>query len=570
MSESRSDIELLREFAERASESAFEALVQRHADLVFATAMRRVGQEAVAQEITQDVFIALARKAAWLGDGSSLAGWLYKATLHKANHWWRGEMRRRQRENTAAELNTTMKDDQAPLNAMQTVLDDGLLTLGEGERQALLLRFLERYSHREIGTILGIGEDAARKRVDRGVTRLTDFFRQRGLAVGSTALVVSALESAAGNAPLGLVGQVTHAAFAQTRRGLLNWVVDRLGRFLYPSRVQTVTLCTALILGPGLWQGARWFSAIQEQHRIEGLFTALKQERDSITKERMRTERELRRVSNRLTQLQVMTKYSTSLTEANLDPRLFHWDESTDYVRVSKSALRWLSFKNPDQEEERTLNTYGAPISPTLLGALGLDSKQQDRVQAFCQMQIQNYLSAARARSYLTHFASLGPGHEYITLNENSRAWVTPALAPEESARWTRLFENGLSSLIGAERTQILLRNANDDSSLSTCLQRFGSEDCAIMVTPFPNGECQVCRQSRFRDGKPRWYCTRTIPISAAVSPLLPQPPGSSAAMAEVELWHALKGLSLPAELTDYLAQWTAAHSGPSEQPLTR
>jgi len=43
MSELPPDKDLLREFTDRWSEGAFEALVQRHADLVFATALRRVG-----------------------------------------------------------------------------------------------------------------------------------------------------------------------------------------------------------------------------------------------------------------------------------------------------------------------------------------------------------------------------------------------------------------------------------------------------------------------------------------------------------------------------------------------
>lgn len=73
MSELLPDHELLREFTVCRSESAFEALVKRHVDLVYATALRRVGEETTAQEITQDVFIALANKAAWLRHENSLS-----------------------------------------------------------------------------------------------------------------------------------------------------------------------------------------------------------------------------------------------------------------------------------------------------------------------------------------------------------------------------------------------------------------------------------------------------------------------------------------------------------------
>jgi len=67
------DRDLLREFSKQRSESAFQTLVQRHADLVFATAMRWVGEAAAAQEVMQDVFIALANRATWpCGEGVRL------------------------------------------------------------------------------------------------------------------------------------------------------------------------------------------------------------------------------------------------------------------------------------------------------------------------------------------------------------------------------------------------------------------------------------------------------------------------------------------------------------------
>ena len=58
---------LLREFAATRSESAFAALVRQHLNLVFATALRQVGDRRLAEEISQDVFAALAKKAGALG-----------------------------------------------------------------------------------------------------------------------------------------------------------------------------------------------------------------------------------------------------------------------------------------------------------------------------------------------------------------------------------------------------------------------------------------------------------------------------------------------------------------------
>ena len=93
MIEPTADWDLLSEFTERKSEPAFHALVQRHINLVFATASRRLGDAAMAEEVTQDVFITLARKAKWMRKEISLTGWLYKTTLLMARQTWRANLR---------------------------------------------------------------------------------------------------------------------------------------------------------------------------------------------------------------------------------------------------------------------------------------------------------------------------------------------------------------------------------------------------------------------------------------------------------------------------------------------
>src|SRR5438477_7593241 len=108
MDDGRTDFELLREFIS-GNQRAFAETVRRHLDLVYATALRKVENEQAAEEIAQNVFSVLARKAWQFGPGDSLASWLYRATLLETKEWWRGEIRRRHREETAAELGTTMK-----------------------------------------------------------------------------------------------------------------------------------------------------------------------------------------------------------------------------------------------------------------------------------------------------------------------------------------------------------------------------------------------------------------------------------------------------------------------------
>src|SRR5205809_4745556 len=202
MSDRCQDFELLQRFTRDGEQSAFAGLVGRHLDLVFATALRKVEDAGAAQEVAQNVFAVLARKAWQFAPDDSLPAWLHKAALLESKSWLRGEMGRRRREETAAELGTTMKipEDQPAFNALVPMLDDALLSLREKDRTALLLRFYEKQSLRDVGTAFGVSEDTARKRVQSSLEKLSEFFKRRGFKTATVAATAAALQSNATSA----------------------------------------------------------------------------------------------------------------------------------------------------------------------------------------------------------------------------------------------------------------------------------------------------------------------------------------------------------------------------------
>src|SRR5580700_8448497 len=92
------DIALLREYVERGSEAAFAALVTRHINKVYSVALRHTRNPHAAEEITQVVFVILAKKSRQLGRGVILSGWLYQTARLAAITFIRGEIRRAQRQ----------------------------------------------------------------------------------------------------------------------------------------------------------------------------------------------------------------------------------------------------------------------------------------------------------------------------------------------------------------------------------------------------------------------------------------------------------------------------------------
>src|SRR5258706_1948502 len=95
------DPTLLREYALLNSEEAFAKLISRYVNLVYSVALRQVGDAHLAEEITQAVFIILARKADSLGDKTILPGWLCRTARYASANALTIQRRRQRREQEA-------------------------------------------------------------------------------------------------------------------------------------------------------------------------------------------------------------------------------------------------------------------------------------------------------------------------------------------------------------------------------------------------------------------------------------------------------------------------------------
>jgi len=209
----QTDSQLLRAYAEHRSEPAFAELVRRHVDFVYSAALRMVCDSHLAEDVTQGVFVALAKNFAQLADRPVLSGWLHRTAQNIAAQTVRTDVRRRAREQEAVAMNELLSAEPNALwEHIAPHLDAAIGELSEADRDALLLRYFERMSAREMAQTLGTSEDAAQKRVSRAVERLRDFFAKRGVTIGASGLVVVISANAVQAAPVGLAVTISTAA----------------------------------------------------------------------------------------------------------------------------------------------------------------------------------------------------------------------------------------------------------------------------------------------------------------------------------------------------------------------
>lgn len=205
------DLELLARYTRQNAEDAFAEIVRRHLDLVFSAALRQVRSPQLAEEVAQSAFTDLARQARSLAPDTVLAAWLYQVTRRTAIDVVRREARRQRREQTASHLDAMNATDNN-WTQVEPLLDEAMHALDDTDRTAVLLRYFENKSLREVGETLGTNEDAARKRVNRAVERLRDFFTNRGVAVGAGGLAGVISANAIQAAPMGLAPAITTSA----------------------------------------------------------------------------------------------------------------------------------------------------------------------------------------------------------------------------------------------------------------------------------------------------------------------------------------------------------------------
>ncbi len=241
---------LLREYVEHDSEEAFAMLVERHVNKVYSVALRHTRNPHQAEEITQAVFVILAKKSRNLSDRVIVSGWLYQTARLTAVTFIRSEIRRTRREQEAC-MQTILNERESDVwPHIAPLLDVAMVGLNETDRHAVVLRFFDGKSMREVGVALGASEDAARVRVNRSVEKLRRFFSKRGVVLPAAVLTAAISAHAVQAAPVALAKTAAAVAIAKgaTASGSTLTLVKGALKFMVWTKAKTAIVAGVVVL----------------------------------------------------------------------------------------------------------------------------------------------------------------------------------------------------------------------------------------------------------------------------------------------------------------------------------
>lgn len=197
------DLELLAEYARSRSHETFARVAERYIDLIYSAALRQTRDPHVAEDVTQAVLIILMNKSGKLAEGTIVPAWLLTVTRYAALDAIKMEARRKRREQQVATMNTEARaEEQTPQwEQVSPLLDAALMKLSVEDRDAVVLRYLLGKSPEEIAWVMGVSDQAARKRVSRALGRLRKLFARQGVAAGEAALGSTLLTHAVAVSP---------------------------------------------------------------------------------------------------------------------------------------------------------------------------------------------------------------------------------------------------------------------------------------------------------------------------------------------------------------------------------
>ncbi len=209
MPATETDITLLRRYTDHGDAEAFAVLVQRHRDMVFAVAVRVLGDSQRAEDVVQEAFGRLMRQPE--GVTRSVAAWLHKATTRLAIDAMRREAARARRERIHGTVHARRRQETSDWSEVSTEVDAAMARLDTADRDLLVRHFLQGKTQRELARELGVSNATLCRRIRFALDALRRQLDRRGVVTSMSSIggILFSLQAAsAPGFPAALLGEL--------------------------------------------------------------------------------------------------------------------------------------------------------------------------------------------------------------------------------------------------------------------------------------------------------------------------------------------------------------------------
>jgi RNA polymerase sigma-70 factor (ECF subfamily) len=315
-----------------APNSEESAALHRQIDLVYAFALRQTRDTEMAADVTQAVFLVLARKQK-AGHGPPekfIRGWLFKVASFAVREARRAAARRAHHERRAAmnapETVALTEKEKAELVAM---VDASMLRLSAMDREVIVRRYLQGESLADVAAAVGMSENTAGRRVARALAKLRKMVAGRGVHASSSVIAAVAGEQALVHAPASAVAGVVSATAAPQVAVLSNAVLT--GMLVMKAIKIGVVAAAVMAVCAGAWVEVRaWAQPAATQAQATAptdpaltVTSVLEENSDTLLQN----------------QLALFEKERFKIKTVQVDARVRQWRESPSEKQLVESLL---------------------------------------------------------------------------------------------------------------------------------------------------------------------------------------------------------------------------------------
>ena len=183
----RPDVELVR-LAANGDAAAFEEIYRRHRRFVYNLAVRMTGNQADAEDLTQESFISVFRRVGSFRAEASFTTWLYRVVTNQVKMYFRKRSSRRETYTSEIEIFENLRPGQFLMDPAEPLIDrlaieKALRTLPPGYRTAFILHDVEGYKHEEAAQLSGHTAGTSKSQVHKARASLRSMLSRRSPAL---------------------------------------------------------------------------------------------------------------------------------------------------------------------------------------------------------------------------------------------------------------------------------------------------------------------------------------------------------------------------------------------------